>query len=385
MKQRKFIPPQPTGPGSGRIAGFGLVELMISIAIGLVILAALVSLFLGTSRNNREMATANSVIENGRFAIQLLENDIVHGGFWGTHVPQFDDQTLEVAPLDVPAAVPDPCLAYDLTNWNAGYVNGLLGIPVQAYESAAVCTGVITDKVANTDVLLVRHAETCVPGVGACAADATGKLYLQSTRCTADTTPFVFGATGTATFDLLQRDCTTASEKRRFLSHIYYVRDFAVTPGDDIPTLVRSEFDLVGGTPGHRLAEPLIEGIEHLRVEIGVDNVSLTGGAVEYTAAIDWEDPVQKTRAANRGDGIPDALFVRCTDAVPCTTAQLMNATAVRIYVLARSRDRTNGYTDTKTYTLGNDTVGPFNDEFKRHVYSTTVRLPNVSGRRERP
>jgi len=96
--------------------GFSLVELMISLVIGLVILGALVTLFSSTSRANREMATANSVIENGRFAIQLLENDVVHGGFWGTHVPVFDDQTSEEIPADVPTLVPDPCLTYNTAN-----------------------------------------------------------------------------------------------------------------------------------------------------------------------------------------------------------------------------------------------------------------------------
>ncbi|MGE5198459.1 MAG: PilW family protein, partial [Rhodospirillaceae bacterium] len=78
------------GPASWAVrapGGFGLVELMVSIAIGLVLIAALVALFLGTTRNNREMATANSMIENGRFAIQLLEGDVIHAGFWGTFVP----------------------------------------------------------------------------------------------------------------------------------------------------------------------------------------------------------------------------------------------------------------------------------------------------------
>jgi len=210
-------------------------------------------------------------------------------------------------------------------------------------------------------------------------------LYIQSSRCTADATPYVFGATGTATFNLTQRDCLTPAEKRRLVSHIYYVRNFAVTAGDGVPTLVRSEFDLVGGTLAHQAAVPLIEGIERMRVEFGIDNLSLTGGAVDYTTAINWVDPVLKTRATNRGDGIPDGNFIRCTTAVACTAAQLMNATAIRIYVLARSREATPGYADTKTYALGDTAVPAFNDGFKRHVYSTTVRLPNVAGRRERP
>jgi type IV pilus assembly protein PilW len=382
-------PARPQAPGTGPQRGFGLVEVMVSLAIGLVIIAALVALFIGTSRNNREMASANSMIENGRFAIQLLENDLAHGGYWGTHVPRFDDQTSADVPVDVPAGVPDPCLAYDPVDWNDDYVNSLIGIPAQAYaddDAALPCAAVLTDLVPGSDILVVRHAEMCVPGVAGCEADTAGQLYIQASLCATETTSYVFGATGTAVFNLTRRNCATAAEKRRFVSHIYYVRDFAVTAGDGIPTLVRSEFDLVGGTLAHQGAVPLIEGIDALRVEFGIDDVSRTGGAVDYTVATDWVDPDTRTAATNRGDGIPDDAFVRCTALAPCTADQLMNATAVRVYVLARSREATQGYTDTKTYTLGAaGDAGPFNDSFKRHVYSTTVRLVNVSGRRERP
>ena len=118
---------------------------MISITIGLVIIAALVALFVGTSRNNREMATASSVIENGRFAIQLLEDDVVHAGFWGTYVPQFDDQTIDEAPDPArccrPAFPPTAaCLPIPacLTTRPLGmptYETNLIGIPVQAYTA----------------------------------------------------------------------------------------------------------------------------------------------------------------------------------------------------------------------------------------------------------
>jgi len=364
---------------------------MVSVAIGLVILAALVALFLGTSRSNREMATSSSVIENGRFAIQLLESDLVHAGFWGTHVPQFDDQTWSDPPLDVPGAIPDPCLAYNPTNWNAGYVDSLIGAPIASYEAndpLLPCTGVIADAVAGSDVLVVRHAEMCVPGVGGCEVDTNGKLYIQSSLCDGETPSTIFGPYGTTAFTLTQRDCAPAAPapKRKFVSHIYYIRDYAVTAGDGIPTLVRSEFDLVGGTLAHQPAVALIEGVDAMRVEFGVDDVSQTGDPVDNAAAIDWDDPDYKTTATNRGDGVPDGAFVRCTALAPCTAGDLMNATAARVYVLARSREPTTGFTDTKTYTLGAaGNVGPFDDGYKRHVYSTTVRLINVSGRRERP
>jgi type IV pilus assembly protein PilW len=34
---------------------------------------------------------------------------------------------------------------------------------------------------------------------------------------------------------------------------------------------------------------------------------------------------------------------------------------------------------------LGTAALGPFNDHYKRHVFSTSVRLTNISGRRETP
>jgi type IV pilus assembly protein PilW len=359
---------------------------MVSMAVGLVIIAALVALFAGTSRNNREMATANSVIENGRFAIQLLEDDLLHAGYWGTWVPRFDNPTVEVAPGDAPTAVPNPCLAYDATAWNADYYSNLIGIPVQAYEAddvALPCSAVLANRIADSDVLVVRHAEMCVPGVGGCEAYAAGNIYIQSSLCAAEATPMVIGPN--ATYNLTARNCTTLAERRKFISHIYYVRDYARAAGDGIPTLVRSEFEL-DGTLAHQEPVPLIEGVDALRVEIGIDDTSRTGNAVDNAAAINWVDEETKDAATNRGDGIPDGAFVRCTAASPCAAADLANATAVRLYVLARSREPTTGYTDTKEYQLGAaGPLGPYGDGFKRHVYSTTVRLINVSGRRERP
>jgi len=387
-------------------SGFGLVELMISITIGLVIIAALVALFMGTSRNNREMATASSVIENGRFAIQLLESDVVHAGFWGTFVPQFDDQTIDEAPDPVavlPTGVPDgtgtppdPCVPYEPADWDAVYQKNLLGIPVQTYTAAdfaadTTCDDVLPDLgdiVANTDVLVVRHADTCVAGEPDCEADTDDKLYFQSALCVDEVPAFVLGVTGTDAFPFTRRSCAPAdlADKRKFVSNIYYVRSYSVDEDEDpqIPTLVRSEFELdAGGDLVHLESVPLIEGIDAMRVELGIDSLSENGGAVDYGADIDWVNADTKTEANNRGDGVPDGEFVRCD---PCDTDQLINVTAVKIYVLARSREETVGYVDPKTYSLGPDlALGPYNDGFKRHVYSTTVRLPNVSGRRTRP
>jgi type IV pilus assembly protein PilW len=361
---------------------------MISMLIGLVIIGALVTLFVNTSGNNRELARANSMIESGRFAIKVLEDDLAHAGYWSGHVPMFDDQTSNDVPTDVPTAVPDPCLAYDPVDWDAAYKTNLVGIPLQAYDDPAaadlatcVADAIIDDHQADTDLLIVRHTEPCVPGeAGYCEADVAGNLYMQTSFCETEATPYVFDTAGYA---LTRLDCATVAEKRKFVSNLYYIRDYAVTAGDGIPTLVRSQFDL-SGTLAHQAPVALVEGIEAFRIELGVDDVSKTGAAVAYNVAVDWQDPDDRTTPTNRGDGVPDGDYARCSPG--CTVAELMNATSARIYVLARSREASPNYTDTKTYTLGSaGDIGPFNDNFKRHVFITTVRLTNVSGRRMTP
>lgn len=441
--------------------GFTLIEMMVAIALGLLIVLALTALFVNISRTNSEMAKTNVQIENGRFAIQLLQADVAHGGFWGGYVPDFDNMTFyDVIPGDAPTSVPAPCLAY--TSWTAAYKTSLLGIPVQSYESVPVgCGGIVSDKKADTDVLVIRHAEPCLPGVGNCEASVSGKLYFQSTLCeqevsapvqaatatTVTLAPFsstvdnyynnsvirilsgpgmgqtrvisgYVGSTKVATISSAwsplpdntskyaigygyvldtaghvyhKMNCSTAADKRKYSSNIYYIRDYGTTVGDGIPTLMRSQFDLSGSTLAHQAAVPLIEGIEGFRVELGIDKEGDAGSVVDYTKALTWVDPKNRVTPQNRGDGIPDE-YVRCTDASPCTAtaasgtaAQLPNVVAAKIYILARNREPTIGYTDTKTYALGTTTLGPFNDNYKRHVFSTTVRLTNVSGRRETP
>jgi type IV pilus assembly protein PilW len=45
--------------------------------------------------------------------------------------------------------------------------------------------------------------------------------------------------------------------------------------------------------------------------------------------------------------------------------------------LLVRSVEPVVGYVNDKTYDLGGEIVGPFNDAFYRRVYSTTVQIRN--------
>ncbi|MDH4611118.1 PilW family protein [Pseudomonas sp. BN102] len=367
------------GCGRGRQSGFSLVELMIAATISLLIMAAVLTLFLDVSRTNDEMARTNAQIENGRFALQLLQEDLAHAGFWDGYVPEFDDLSKSAVPSDVPTVVPGPC------SWSAADNTNLMGISVQAYDDVPPgCNTIVTNKKANTDVLVIRHAETCRPGVGNCEAEVAGKLYFQPSFCATDPARYVLGTSG---FTMKKRNCTTLSEKRKFVSNIYYVRDFSVTAGDGIPTLMRSTFG-AGAAP--EAAESLIEGIEGFRVELGLDNVGDGGVANDYTAAVsfalDTNGEADRSRPTNRGNGAADGNFVRCP-AAGCTVSQLIDVVAVKVFLLVRGIQPSPGYSDGKTYALGlaDPAAEIVGSNYKRHVYSTTARLVNVSGRRETP
>jgi type IV pilus assembly protein PilW len=393
-------------------SGLSLIELLISLALGLIIVAAMAELFVNISRTNQEMAKTNSQIENARFSMQLLQNDIIHAGYWGGYVPDFDNISLLTAPSDFPAAVPDPCLDY-ATPWSAGHRANLIGIPLQVHTNTTTapgtCSTIVADRIDPTvgnDVLVVRHSHTCEAGIGNCDDDGTtaDQLYFQTSNCDTEieTDPYALDPNS----PLLTRTCTSGvfAPRRKFVQSIYYIRDWANESSDGIPTLVRSEFGVTGTTPTQQAAVPLVEGIERMRIELGIDNYSepyatspnLPYGnlvtSASYGQAIDWDDPDNWTLARNRGDGIPDPqppsngpVFIHCPT-TGCTVDQLANIVAVKVYILARANEPTPGYTDTKSYTLGSAAaIGPFNDPFKRHVFSMTMRLNNVSARRETP
>jgi type IV pilus assembly protein PilW len=377
--------------------GLSLVELMVAMGLSVLIIAALAELFVRMSQSNQEMAKTSSQIENARFSVQFIGNDLIHAGFWDSFIPTFDDLVFPSAPIDYPASVPDPCLAY--APWTDTEKSQFLSLPLQVTSGApGTCNALLPNKLANTDVLVVRHANNCVVGDINCEANVANQLYFQASNCEIeiDSDDYYQLDSNPAVFTLRKVDCTaggagTVEDRRKFIQNIYYVRDYADTIGDGIPTLMRSEFGVSGTTPTQLAATPLVTGIERFRVELAIDSLSETLAAVDdtaYAAKVNWLNSSNRTTVTNRGDGRPDPqagdFFVHC--GTGCSVAQLANTVAVKISILARADEESAGYTDTKDYILGGAAaIGPFNDSFKRHVFSSTVRMNNIAGRRETP
>src|SRR5512140_1585486 len=132
--------------------GFSLVELMVGIAIGLMLLVGLTTMFVASSKSFAETERASRQIENGRYALDLLSEDIRHAGFYG------EASSFGTAPVGTP---PDPCSTTLATLQTALPVpiQGVDYVPGQADPSGTL-PSCVPDHVAGTDVLVIRRART---------------------------------------------------------------------------------------------------------------------------------------------------------------------------------------------------------------------------------
>ena len=79
---------------------------MIAVTLGLIILAALTAFFVQTSDNRREMDRNTRQIENGRYAIETLRDDLTLAGFYADTAPLIAPTTWkanDVCPADLAA------------------------------------------------------------------------------------------------------------------------------------------------------------------------------------------------------------------------------------------------------------------------------------------
>jgi len=332
------------------MAGLSLVELMVAITIGLLVLLAMTALLSQQNRAREELGKSAAQNENGRYALSLLQKELQHAGYYG----QFDGTG------PAPGALPDPCAT------GAVAIGEAMGFPVQGYDSPGAVPAPLSacladaNHVDGTDILVVRRVSTADPLSIELDDLEDARLYAQ----TMPFDPIVDRGPDETVFTLRQKDPTVFAEVRPVVTHIYFVSpcDVFAAPattctaaadgGTPIPTLKRLELGVDGAAPAFVIT-PLVQGIEDLQIDYGVD----TDGA-----------------------GAPATPFITAP-----TLAQWPNVMAIGVTLRARNIEPTQGHTDTKTYDMGVTAAaaGPFDDRFKRHVYSTIVRLNNPSGRRE--
>jgi type IV pilus assembly protein PilW len=327
--------------------GFTVVELVVAMTIGLFVVGGASAAYVFNQRTRAELERGSRQVENGRYAMQLLADELRHAGYLGELNPR------GLAP---PAAMPLACENV------LDELRAALTVPLQGVDDAASVPSCLSDVKPGTDIIAIRRASTCVAGTAGCTAFSAGHPHIQVSRCGAETAIARFRfASAAADLDRTNRDCSTPAGAHRYLSRIYYIASNNQA-GDAIPTLKRAELNGTSWT-----IEPLVEGIENLQIDYGIDTDG-NGSPDQYTST--------------------PGSFGGCSSAA-CQVQNWSNVTAIKLNLLARNLEPTPGHTDNKTYVLGIDnagaerTVGPFGDRFRRHSYSGTVRPNNIAGRRE--
>ncbi len=334
--------------------GFTLVELMVAMTIGLFLLLGIASLTASHSMSSRELEKTSRQIESGRYAMQIIGDDLNAAGFYGTFTPK-----------GATISAPDPCagtvasLGFDNTTFPASLPAAIYG-----YAPGATPPACLTNVQPGTGIVVVHRTSSVTVAVGAALA---GETYVQAAQCSSDPRPFVIDSS-TASFTLHQKDCATVAPLRQYMVRTYYVSSCNVCSGpkaDTTPTLKVAE--LVGGAIS---ITPLSEGIQDLEVDYGVD-LDNDGAADCYVS-----DP-----------GIDNSAACAAWASAPGWTAGTQNwgnVVTARLHVLARNTEDSADWSDTRTYDMGlAGLAGPFGDRFKRHAYSAVLRIANVAGARE--
>jgi prepilin-type N-terminal cleavage/methylation domain-containing protein len=314
--------------------GFTLVELLISLALGILLTSGIVSIYLQNRQSFIQDEEVARLQENARYAMNMLKRDLIMAGFMGG----LND--LSVTPL----AITSDCA----TNWATNTTTPIDFINDHTTGNPLTTRGTVTwnapcldtnSIVDGTDLISVKRtadSATLKQGVLNTTGEDFDQVYLRAFDHKADVN---FRHVSTGDSDITD-DTGAKVDYWEYYSRIYFVRNFSKTAGDSIPTLCLAEL-----IDDQMQSNCYVEGIEDFQLEVGIDS---------------------------NDDSVPDHF-----ETTP-TSAELNEAVVVRVYLLVRSVNPIGGYLNSKAYNLGGKAVAAKNDGFIRRVFSTTVQMRNA-------
>lgn len=334
--------------------GFSLVELMVAIALSLLLLTGVVAIFSSSRVSYESTEQLSRVQETGRLALEQLSRHIRSSGFSGcSRQPNYVSTSLNSS-ADLP--------------WD------FLGGPVRGFEATgsgwtpAIGDESIEDVAEpDSDVLVVRGprldaapmqvtvdmADPELPlAVSSTAGVASAGEVVMAYSCEAQSFFFATPAGNTLVhgvgggnpgnqFASTNFPFRTNAEVLPVETVVYYVAASADSTPPTLPTGTTSLYRRAGTGA----AEEIVQGVERLQVEYGVDtdNDRIVDTYQKADAVTDWERVV-----------------------------------SVRLAMLVRSVEQYGTDTDRRTYQLLTDTtVNPPGDRRLREVFQATVSIRN--------
>ncbi len=326
--------------------GFGLIEIMISLVVGLILTAGVIQIFAANKQSYRVIDAESRIQENARFALDVLSRDIRMAGYQGCAgsarvlVNTLNDTSSFLYNFDiaiegfeassdnawtptVPSSITSPLGGRDIIA-----IRGMFdrGVAITGQPSAGTCVSTSAD-------LKVADASEFSDGDIVIAGNCSKASIFQITNVNSGEN-VVHNTGGSISPGNSTKDLGACyvdnGELARIATRTFYVRNNAA----GLPALYRKDDTLA--------AEELVEGIEDMQILYGVDN---------------------------DGDGTANQ-FVRAN-----SVADWSQVASVRISLLLQSVE---DYITTtpQAYAFNGNTVIS-QDRRLRRVFTTTVGLRN--------
>jgi type IV pilus assembly protein PilW len=310
------------------IRGFSLIEMMISITIGLMIIAALVGVVASNSRSSKANDRTSELQSNGRYALDFLKFELLHAGFRG----------YTWAPPNTPTitGINHECLDGGAANsFVTNIRQGIWGAnDSNPYSTSCMSSTnpTYTHPYLRGDVLVIRRLAGTATST---ASLVSNSLYFRSSYSAGQVfqginEPPAINIAPVADFALLE--------------DVYYIGTDDNDP--TVPALRR-----VSLQGNNMVDEMVVSGVEHMELQYGIAATDLT---TKYYDA----------------NGVTGAS----TSDIPTSWE---NVNSVQIWLLVRNSKAEPAYTNTNTYTMGDVNYGPVNDNFRRQLFTTAVQLRN--------
>ena len=324
---------RPRGPRNSQ-SGFTLIEMMISITIGLGILAGLVGVLATNSANSKSNDRTSELMTNGRYALNSIRRELREAGFRGyTWADPSTPGALGLTGGD------NECLEAGAAQ-NAFVSNIRQGVwgsnDANPFEASCIPAA---NYAANTDVLVVRRLAVIPTPLASLKANT---VYFQSSYEKGQ----IYRSTVTPVVPPAFTGSPTPLANFEVQIYVYYISPFTVSAAESplVPALYRVAL-LADGSMAREL---VASGIERMQVQYG------------------------------RFTTVPDTQYLDVlagTSFAPTSTAW-GEVKSVRIWLLARNTVAEPGYVNTTKYPMGSQSYTA-NDNFRRQLFTSVVQLRN--------
>lgn len=328
--------------------GFSVVEIMVAMTVGLILLLGITQLLLAGKKSFRLQNSTGVMQENGRYAMNFLTTSLRAADHWGG----VEAGDVSGAPSVTPRGSCNAAWILDVDNG------------IQGYQGAATLPAALNNCIPaanyqpNSDLFVVRYAQADKPfqttGTGDDSLEHTdnaNKVFVRT--AVGERAELITGASGPSSLPAAGEQAGTYNFPYRV--NLFFIRPCSVQgpsgncsdATNSIPTLVR--LHLAGNS---LVQEPLVEGIESIKLEYGLDTTS---------------------------NGRPDQFRT----ANNIAAAQWPAVASVRLNLVVRSLDRDPDLNDQTTYVLlpgpnaSNHAVPAGSEAFTRKIMSSVVQIRN--------